>query len=451
MGRLFGTDGIRGVPWNYPFTEKFIENIAYCATQVLSKEKTGNARPIVFLGMDTRGSAKRIKKALTRGFCAGRFKVVNVGIMPTPAVSYLVQKEKADFGVVISASHNPPEFNGIKFFSHDGRKLSDELENKIEELLLSDNPPSFKQAFPHLVKKDCSGEYIDFIKATLPGDFSLKGVKILIDCANGAASKVAPRLFRELGSEVELIGASPNGGNINVGCGALKTDVMAEATLKCGAFCGVCFDGDADRCLFSDEKGNPMDGDDLIAIAAPYLRDNGRLAGNGVVLTHMSNVGLVNHLRSQGINVAQVSVGDKNVTAEMEKKDFKLGGEASGHIIFREFFPTGDGLLTAVQMLRAIMSTGKKMSQLHSGWERYPQILVSQKVSSKPDFAEIPGFEDKLKEMKEKISGKGRIYIRYSGTEPLLRLLVEGKDKAGISGIADEILAFYKEKSGVAV
>jgi phosphoglucosamine mutase len=449
MGKLFGTDGIRGIPWDYPFTPDFIRKIGYCATEVLSKcGPCGSAKPLVLLGMDSRGSCKQIKKHLVEGLCAGRFRVVNIGIIPTPAVAYLVKRENADFGIVISASHNPPEFNGIKFFSHDGMKLSDEIENKIEALLLDGDGPVFKPAFPHLVKKDYSADYEAFLKSTLPAGFTLKGVKLLLDCANGAAYKIAPRIFEHFGAEVKVIGDKPDGTNINVGCGALHTELMAKEAAAWGAFCGISFDGDADRCMFADEAGGQMDGDDIVAITAPWLKARGRLTNDGVALTFMSNYGLVKHLEGMGIGVKQVAVGDKNVTEAMEKYDLKLGGESSGHMIFREFAPTGDGILTALQTLSAILSLGKPLSELRGGWSRFPQVLEKVKVSRKPDFKDIAGFSEKLEALEGGLKGNGRIFIRYSGTEPLLRLLVEGESAPEIKRIADEILEHFKKHSG---
>jgi phosphoglucosamine mutase len=449
MGKLFGTDGIRGIPWDYPFTPDFIRKIGRAAALVLPKYKAGRGgRPSVLIGMDSRASGRRIKKYLVEGLGAGRFDVVDLGIMPTPAVSFLVKREKADFGVVISASHNPPEFNGIKFFSRDGLKLNDAIEGKMERLLLGKKPLSPGAAAPGVVRKDFLRDYEDFIKSTLPPGFSLKGVKLLLDCAHGAAYKTAPRIFRDLGATVRVIGDKPDGKNINVGCGALHTDKMAKAAAAWGAFCGISFDGDADRCIFADEKGAQLDGDDIISIVAPYLKERGRLTNNGVSLTFMSNYGLIKYLKDNGISVAQVPVGDKNVTDAMEKGDLKLGGESSGHIIFREFAPTGDGVLTAVQTLAAVLDMKKPFSWFRRHWKRYPQVLEKVKVSSKPAFSDVPGFGEKLSKHKHGLKGNGRIFIRYSGTEPLLRLLVEGESRAKIKTIADDLLEHFRRHSG---
>ena len=450
MGKLFGTDGIRGITWDYPFTPDFIRKIGYAASLVLPKyKKKGHAgKPVVLIGMDSRASGRLIKKYLVEGLGASKFKVVDLGIIPTPAVSYLVKRENADFGIVISASHNPPEFNGIKFFSSDGLKLNDAIENKIEKLLLGKTPLKFRPSHPGLHKKDFTRDYEDFLKCTLPPGFNLKGLKILLDCANGAAYKIAPRVFRDLGAKVKVIGDKPDGKNINMGCGALHTEKMAAAAAKWGAFCGISFDGDADRCMFADEKGYQLDGDDVIAMAAPYMKSRGRLTNDGVSLTFMSNCGLLKYLRDQGISVAEVPVGDKNVTDAMEKGDLKLGGETSGHIIFREFAPTGDGILTALQTLAAVLDMGKPFSWFRRHWSRYPQVVEKVKVSSKPDFGAVPGFSEKLSKLEGGLKGNGRIFIRYSGTEPLLRLLVEGESKTKIKAIADDLLEHYRRHSG---
>lgn len=449
MGKLFGTDGIRGITWDYPFTPDFIRRIGYAASLVLPKyKKGGTGRPVVLLGMDSRASGRLIKKYLVEGLGAARFKVVDLGIIPTPAVSYLVKRENADFGIVISASHNPPEFNGIKFFSSDGLKLSEVIEGKMERLLLGRKPLSFTPSRPGLRRKDFTGDYEDFLKSTLPPGFSLEGVRILLDCANGAAYRIAPRIFRDLGATVKVIGDKPDGNNINVGCGALHTGKMAKTAAAWGAFCGISFDGDADRCMFADEKGAQLDGDDIISMTAPYLKEKGRLANNGVSLTFMSNYGLIRYLEGRGISVVQVPVGDKNVTDAMEKRGLMLGGESSGHIIFREFAPTGDGVLTALQTLAAVLDMGRPFSWFRRHWSRYPQVVGSLKVAHKPAFKSVTGFSDKVVKFERELKGKGRIFIRYSGTEPLLRLLVEGESRAAIKAIADELLGHYRKHSG---
>ncbi|MBU2573156.1 MAG: phosphoglucosamine mutase [Elusimicrobia bacterium] len=449
MGKLFGTDGIRGVPWNYPFTAGFIRKIGYASTLVLSNyKKSASGTPVMLIGRDTRASGELIKKALVEGIWANKFKVLDLGVISTPAVACLVKRENADFGIVISASHNPPEFNGIKFFSRDGLKLKRTIENRIEELLLSGKPLVFRRIRHAIRKKDYSRDYLDFIKSTLPPGFSLKGLKIVIDCANGAVYKIAPEIFRELGAELTVIGARPDGNNINMDCGALHTGAMQKAVLSAGAFCGISFDGDADRCMFSDEKGRLLDGDDLLSIAVPYLRRTRRLTNGKAVATFMSNYGLIKYLNDLGIKVVQVPVGDKNVTDAMLREDLKIGGESSGHIIFREFAPTGDGILTAVQILAAVRAMGRPFSGFKGLWKRYPQILGSLKVAHKPPLEKVQGFKNKISRFENMLKGNGRIFIRYSGTEPLLRILVEGESRSVIKDIAEELMEHYRKHSG---
>jgi len=449
MGKLFGTDGIRGVPWEYPFTVDFIRKIGSAASLVLSGcGKNRRAAPVALIGMDSRDSGPLIKKALVEGLAAHKFKTVDLGIISTPAVAYLVKRENADFGIVISASHNPPEFNGIKFFSRDGLKLSSAVEAKIEKLLLSSEDLPFKTSGLNIRKKDYSRDYEDFIKSTLPPGFSLKGLKIVLDCANGAAYKTGPRIFRHLGAEVKVFGDKPDGKNINLGCGALHAGKMAEATVRAKAFCGISLDGDADRCIFADENGSVLDGDDLMAMGASYLLEKGRLNNRKVALTFMSNYGLIKYLETLGVKAAQVPVGDKNVTDAMEKEDLTIGGESSGHIIFREFAPTGDGILTAVQILAAARDLGQPLSWFKKHWKRFPQCLEAVRVAAKPPLGAVRGFNDKISHFKKRLKGNGRIFIRYSGTEPLLRILVEGESREEIKDIAEGLLSHYKKHSG---
>jgi len=445
MGKLFGTDGIRGVPWNFPFTEDFLSKIGYAVSLVISRSplcpREGRR---VLVGMDSRESCDKIKAALAKGMSVNDFQIVDIGIITTPAVSYLVKREGASFGVMISASHNPPEFNGIKFFSQNGMKLSDSAEERIEKILEGDI--SFAPKDNKLERIDCSGDYAQFIEKSICGNF--KNLKVVLDCANGAAFRIAPRIFEELSADIRLIGNAPDGRNINLGCGALFPEKMQKKTVIEKAFCGVSFDGDADRCVFSDETGRTLNGDDLISIAAPYLKEKGKLKNNKVVLTFMSNCGLIKYLETLGIEVVQVAVGDKNVTDAIEKEGLSLGGESSGHVIFREFGPTGDGILTAVQVLNMAKESGKPLSFFKDRWKRFPQFVVSHRVSRKIPFEEIKGFNEKVDEMRRRLGGNGRIFIRYSGTEPLLRLLVEGEEEAFVREIAADIIEHYKRYGG---
>lgn len=446
MEKLFGTDGIRGIAGKYPLTEDFIQKIGHVSSSIiLSAQKNPSIKPLVLIGMDSRESGAFIKKSIIKGLHLNNLTIHDLGIITTPAVAYLTKKMKAVFGIVISASHNPPQFNGIKFFSSDGLKLNNGLEHKIEKILLNSKEINFESVKKTVKTNDLSKHYIDFIKSTvLPGiDFS--GCPIVVDCGNGAAYKIAPLIFRQLGARVYAIGNTPNGKNINVGCGSLLPKKMANKTVSTGAFCGMSFDGDADRVVFSDEKGRILDGDDLISIAAPYMLSNARLKNRKVVLTLMSNCALIKYLNNFGIGVTQVPVGDKNVTDAMEKEDLMLGGESSGHLIFREFAPIGDGILTAVQILSMVLAMKKSFSYFAGRWKRFPQFVCSLKVDKKPPLEKVHGFLEKIDELENKLKGNGRIFVRYSGTEPLLRILVEAESKLLTKKIARDIVAHYKK------
>ena len=442
MGKLFGTD-IRSVPWNYPLprssSQDRLRRDAGAGAYSAPRQEAGNAHRHGF------GAPATALKALVEA--SGRISSRCWTSALSPAVAYLVKRETR-ISASLSASHNPPEFNGIKFFSCDGLKLNDAIDGKIESLLLSGKPLTFRLIKHAIRKKDYSRDYIDFLKGTLPPGFSLKGVKLVLDCANGAAYKTAPKIFRELGADLTVMGAKPDGKNINIGCGALYTEAMQNAVTRSKAFCGISLDGDADRCMFSDEKGRLLDGDDLVAIAAPYMRRTARLANSKAVLTFMSNYGLIKYLKDLGIKVVQVPVGDKNVTDAMRKEDLKLGGESSGHIIFSEFAPTGDGILTALQLLAAVRDMGRPFSYFKTLWKRYPVVVGSLKVAHKPPLEKVHGFTDKILKFEDRLKGNGRIFIRYSGTEPLLRILVEGESRAVIKDISDDLMEHFKKHSG---
>lgn len=446
MGHLFGTDGIRGIAGKYPLTKDFVRKIGYVSSSViLSALKNFSTKPSILIGMDSRKSGDFIKNFLVEGMSSNNLQIYDLGIIPTPAVAYLTKKMNAAFGIVISASHNPPEFNGIKFFSSNGFKLNNGLERMIENRLINSGNFNFKSGKSSIQKIDFSRHYIDFIKSTIPQGISFSGCKIVVDCGNGAAYKIAPLIFKELGACVYTIGTNPNGKNINVGCGSLLPEKMARKTVANQAFCGMSFDGDADRVIFSDEKGRILDGDDLISIAAPYLLSNARLKNKRVVLTLMSNCALIKYLNSFGISVTQVPVGDKNVTDAMEKENLVLGGESSGHLIFREFAPTGDGILTAVQILSMVLAMKKPLSHFTTRWKKFPQFVCSVKTEQKPPLEKINGFIEKINYLEKRLKGNGRIFVRYSGTEPLLRILVEAESRVLTKKIAQDIIKHYKK------
>lgn len=448
MEKLFGTDGIRGISGKRPLTRGFVRKIGRAAASAVFPRKSNGSRTIL-IGRDSRDSGAFILDELVKGMGPSCAKIIDLGIIPTPAVAFLTKKEGADIGIVISASHNPPEFNGIKFFSSNGLKLKDAIESRIEKLVLKSDGLDLQSAncLKTAEKADFSGEYADFVKNTVDSsDFA--GLKIVLDCANGAAYKIAPEVFRELGAQVFVMGDRPDGKNINVGCGSLNPGKMAGKTASFKAFCGISLDGDADRCVFSDEKGDVLDGDDLIAIAAPFLLSRGRLRNRKVALTYMSNYGLLKYLKYMGIEAVQVPVGDKNVLDAMEKQDIVLGGESSGHLIFREFSRAGDGILTAVQIISIVRKSGGILSRFGKKWKRFPQSVHSVRIEKKIPFKKISGFKEKISNCENKLKDKGRIFIRYSGTEPLLRILVEGESMPLIKRISKDLVEYYKKHAG---
>ena len=386
-------------------------------------------------------------ECLTKGIRAAGYNVLSLGISTTPSVSILTQKYKNICGIVISASHNPAEFNGIKFFSAQGTKLREDIENNIEreiENLTTVPVPQINTQFREVSEK--TEEYIDFLKSTLTQVKDLKGLHIVLDCANGASSQIAPRLFEELGAKITVINNKPNGLNINKNAGALYTEGLQEEVKKCKADIGLSFDGDADRLIAVTEEGTVFDGDNIISTVALYLKENGKLKGNKAVLTIMANLGLINFLKSKGIEPVLTKVGDKYVFEELMKNNLSIGGETSGHIIFKDIAPAGDGILTALQLLGIVKNSGKKLSYFKNMWQKYPLKLVPVKVEKKVPLEEIEGFCPYLKELENSMGSKGRIVVRYSGTEPLLRVLVEDEDKEKVEDICQKVVTFYKSK-----
>lgn len=443
--RLFGTDGVRGIPGEAPLTPEMVRGIAAIAARILHER--GRARvngrgPFIVVGRDTRGSGPTLLKQLVAGFAEAGVRTLDLGVLPTPAVSYLTPRLKALGGAVISASHNPAEFNGIKFFDADGFKMSPEVEDLIERELRSASgrrSPLRRAAESAEDGSKLVELYLEFLRSTFPATLDLSGLKLVVDCANGASSKLAKPLFESLGAEVIALSCAPNGKNINADCGALFPETMQKAVLRHKADAGACFDGDADRCLFSDEKGTLVDGDSIICFGASRLEKAGLLRHHKVVLTVMSNVGLVNSLRERGIEVVSVPVGDRNVTEAIEKEDLSIGGENSGHIIFRRFAVTGDGLLTALQTLAALRESGEPLSACRKAFHAVPQVLQNLHVKTKPPLDTLPGLKAKIAAFEKELKGAGRILLRYSGTEPLLRVMVEGPDKARVAAMAREL------------
>lgn len=441
--RLFGTDGIRGIANCDPMTPEMSLKLGKALTYILKMEKTDSKRPRIVIGKDTRLSGYMFEQAMSAGIISMGADVLLVGPLPTPAISFLTVSMRADAGVVISASHNPFVDNGIKFFDRFGFKLPDEKELEIEELVLSDRinrlnvPPSDIGKAWRL--DDAQGRYVVFVKNTFPKDLTLEGLKIVLDCANGAAYKVSPIVFQELGAEVTTIGVRPDGKNINTDCGSINPELLKRKVKDTGADLGIALDGDADRVIFCDEKGEEVDGDIVIAITADEMIRNNKLQKNTVVTTIMSNMSLETFIREKGGIVIRTPVGDRYVVEEMRIRGCNFGGEKSGHMIFLDHTTTGDGTLAALQLLAVMKRKEKKLSELAKIIELYPQVLLNVKVREKKPFQDIPQLEDLLLLSEQRLKERGRINLRYSGTESLARIMVEGEDEALVYEVAEEI------------
>ncbi len=443
--RLFGTDGIRGMANEYPIEPMTIVRLGMALAKVLKKD---GRRNMILIGKDTRLSGYMIESALTSGICSMGMNVMLVGPIPTPGVAFLTKTLRLDAGVVISASHNSAEYNGIKCFSHDGFKLPDELEYEIERLLQDLSFMSL--ASPHSIGKayrleDATGRYIEYIKSTIPRNVKLEGLRVIVDSANGAAYKVTPWLLRELGVDVISINDKPDGFNINKECGSLNPEPLREAVIKNCAHAGIAHDGDADRTIFVDEKGNIVDGDHILGMCAMDLKKQGRLRGNTVVSTVMSNLGLEHFFMRHNIRLLRTKVGDRFVVEKMVEGGYVLGGEQSGHIIFLDHNTTGDGPVTSLQVLYLMYKNGRYLSELTSDIIMYPQVLVNVDVKDTRDPSEIKEVSEVLRKAVEKLSNRGRILLRKSGTEPKVRVMVEGEDNAMIKDIADTIADAVKK------
>ncbi|PKN11230.1 MAG: phosphoglucosamine mutase [Deltaproteobacteria bacterium HGW-Deltaproteobacteria-4] len=440
MRKLFGTDGVRGVANIDPMTTEMAMQLGRAAGYIFKKD---DRRHRIVIGKDTRLSGYMLENALVAGICSMGVDVMLVGPLPTPGIAFITSSMRADAGVVISASHNPYQDNGIKFFSADGFKLPDELELKIENLIFSKKIDSLRPTAAEVGKAyridDAKGRYVVFLKNTFPRNLDLKGLKIVLDCANGAAYKVAPAVLEELGAEVIALGVSPNGTNINAGCGSMHPELMAEAVREHRAHLGIALDGDADRAIFVDEFGHEVDGDQIMAICGIDMIKSGTLAHKTVVATVMSNMGLDIALRRAGGQVVKTAVGDRYVVEEMLRGGYNLGGEQSGHMIFLDHNTTGDGTLTALQVLAIIQRTGKTLSELAQVMIALPQVLLNVRVERRADLGEFPEITRIIQEIEAKLGEDGRVLIRYSGTEPLLRIMLEGPDKVEITGMAHTI------------
>lgn len=445
--KLFGTDGIRELAGKFPLTQSALLSLGEVSGKVLKRMAASPSSKILF-ARDTRQSGEWIEKALSLGLKKGGCQSFSCGVLPTAAVSALLKTLKTFLaGVVISASHNPAQFNGIKFFSADGNKIPDAWERDIEFAFAKICSRPLRVGYQSAIKPYpyASSLYLQFLKSTLPADFSLKGVRWVLDCANGAASKIAPEIFCSLGAELKIIQAKPNGKNINLHCGALYPQSLQREVLKFKAAGGCAFDGDADRVQFVDEKGRLMNGDILLDLLASFLKKNGELKNETVVTTVMANFGFYKKMEEKGIKVITTAVGDRAVSDAMKKYKTSLGGEQSGHIIFSKFLPTGDGILTALQVLCAVRANGQRLSSYTDTFPKYPQILLNVKVKEKIPIEEVPELKNAISRAEKEINRHGKILVRYSGTEPLLRIMVQGESQAEIKKVAKSLAQTAKQ------
>lgn len=450
MGKLFGTDGIRGVANIYPMTPEMVLNVGKATAHVF-KEKCGKKKPEFVIGKDTRLSGYMIENALVSGIVSVGADALLVGPMPTPAIAHLTKSLNADAGIVLSASHNPAEDNGIKIFSGDGYKLPDDVEDEIEKYVLSEKI-STEHVKGGLIGKayrvdDAKGRYIEFAKASVKS-MSLKGLKIVLDCANGAAYNTAPHILSELGAEVIVLNDRPDGLNINLDCGALHPEKMIEVVKKENADIGIALDGDADRVIVCDEKGSSVDGDHIIAICAIDMKEKGALRKNSVVVTIMANKGFDIAMEKKRIKIVKTKVGDRYVVDEMRKKGYVLGGEQSGHIIFSDYTTTGDGVISALQLLRVMKERGAKLSKLAECMKSLPQVLVNVVVKEKKDINKLE-VNNNIESAESKLGKKGRVLVRYSGTQNLCRIMIEGENKREIQKMANDIAKNMKKEIGI--
>lgn len=447
MGRLFGTDGVRGIA-NERLTPELAFDLGRAATYYFGRQ--GKGQPVLLIGQDTRISGQMLGAALAAGICSAGGKAIITGVIPTPTIAYLTKKMAVQAGVVISASHNPYPDNGIKFFAGTGFKLPDAVEDELEEIinhsLKTMSRPTADGVGTIEYRHDLVKEYADYVLST--SDVSLKGLKIVLDCANGAAYEVAPHILRRAGAEVIVIHDHPTGTNINHECGSTHLKSLQEAVLSHGADVGLAHDGDADRCLAVDEKGNIVDGDHMLAICADMLRKEGKLAKNTLVTTVMSNIGLHQAMKRSGISLAITPVGDRYVLEEMLKEDFSLGGEQSGHIIFSEYATTGDGMITALQLLSACVKAGQPLSKLNAMMTTFPQLLINVHVATKEGWEESESIRQAIRLGEEQLGGDGRILVRPSGTEPLIRVMAEGPSMEQLEEIVNQIASVVEAEQG---
>jgi phosphoglucosamine mutase len=455
--KIFGTDGVRGTANLEPVTAETALKLGRAAGHVFKKcsqQARGFGRHKIVLGKDTRLSGYMLENAISSGILSMGVDVLFIGPLPTPGVAYVTRSLRADAGIVITASHNPYDDNGIKFFRADGYKLDDQIEHEIEHLVFSGEIENIRPTADEIGKAvridDALGRYIEYAKASIPKGMTLEGMRVVVDCANGAAYKSTPCVLRELGAEVFLHGDQPDGKNINKECGSMHPMVLCKKTREYRADLGIAHDGDADRVLLCDETGNLIDGDDIMAIAALEMLSQGKLAEKTVVSTVMSNAGLEATLKAAGGRVVRTPVGDKNVIDEMLRHEFNFGGEQSGHLIFRDFSTTGDGLVAALQVLRIMKAKGEPLSRLAQCWTRFPQLITNIIVREKRPFEAMDGLSKIVADAESELKGQGgRMLLRYSGTEPKARLLLEGSDATTLEKWSQKISETIKRQVGV--
>lgn len=444
MGEFFGTDGIRGVAGKFPLDVETIRRIGYSLARELDARLKRRAQ--IMIGRDTRESGEWIESAIALGIQTARAEARSAGVITTPGVAYLTRALGADAGVVISASHNPYQDNGIKVFAPSGQKLDDATEQAIERDLKAD-ASDFPEMTGDGVVADAwlAERYLDFMREEIAGGLNLKQLKIAVDCANGASFELAPRLFSSLGAQLIIINADPNGRNINLNCGSLHPEGLQQAVTMNGCDLGIAFDGDADRLLMIDEKGRLIDGDQILFIMSDYFALRGKLSGNRVVATVMSNLGLELALAERGIDLIRTSVGDKYVLDELLKGGGIIGGEQSGHIIFPEISLAGDGMITALEVLRVLVESGRTLGDLAGGFKRYPQVTINVDVNRKPVLESVPVLKAAITSLERELTGCGRLLVRYSGTENKCRVMIEGRDEASIRTRAESLAQLIRE------
>jgi phosphoglucosamine mutase len=440
MRRLFGTDGVRGVANNFPMTSEIAMQIGRGIAFLVKDMRHGHR---IVIGKDTRLSGYMIENALAAGICSMGVDILLVGPLPTPGIAFITTSMRADAGVVISASHNPFQDNGIKIFSRDGFKLPDEKEAEIEDLIFSQKMAALRPVADEIGKatriEDARGRYVVFLKNTFPRQYTLEDFHIVLDCAHGATYGVAPQVFEELGARVTVIGNRPDGKNINHECGALHPELMAAKVREVGADLGIALDGDGDRVIFADENGSIINGDHIMALCAADLIARKKLRKKTLVATVMSNLGLEVAMARLGGKMVRTAVGDRYVVEEMRQHGYAFGGEQSGHLVFLDHNTTGDGILAALQVLAVMIKRGKPLSELAEVMESFPQVLKNVRTSTRLDLDRIPGLKEGSARVENKLGSEGRLLIRQSGTEPVIRVMVEGKDLAEIDGLADEL------------